>query len=359
MRNRHHLSQGLTLLGIVALSIGFTGCNSPTRFDPKSTGPDPSFEQVSDAGRIPPEWLRPSQEEFRLGLGDKIEIEVLEVSGTRQTCTVMPDGIIHYNLLPGLRVAGLTLEELRQLLASKLSEHYRSPQVGVILRGVFSQRVWVMGRINTPGLYPLDMPMTIIEAISRAGGLFTSGFSGTTEELADLRHSFFIRDGKFVPIDFHRLLREGDMSQNIYLRNGDYIYLPSALSKEVYILGAVRQPRAIGFMDRITLVSAVASARDLLPRAQTDRIVIIRGTLTQPKIAVVDYSAIVSGRAPDIALQPRDLVWVPDNPWTNLQDYARTIVSTFVRTVAANEGARIAVPGASQVGVNINIGPTK
>ncbi len=359
MSHRSCLLRVLFRLGVVAAWFGLSGCNSTTRFDPKSTGLDPAFEEVGDAGKIPPEWLRPSQEAFRLGIGDKIEVEVLEVPGTRQTCTVMPDGIVHYNLLPGLRVVGLTLEELRGLLATALSEHYRSPQVGVILRGVFSQRVWVMGRVNTPGLYPLDMPMTIIEGISRAGGLFTSGFSGTTEELADLRHSFFIRDGKFVPVDFHRLLREGDMSQNLYLRNGDYIYLPSALSKEVYILGAVRQPRAIGFMDRITLVSAVASARDMLPRAQTDRVVIIRGTLTQPKVAVVDYGAIMSGRAPDIALQPRDLVWVPDNPWVNLQDYARTIVSTFVRTVAANEGARIAVPGASQVGVNINIGPTK
>jgi hypothetical protein len=52
-------------------------------------------------------------------------------------------------------------------------------------------------------------------------------------------------------------------------------------------------------------------------------------------------------------------VWVPDSPWFNLAEYAKTIVNTFVRTVAANEGARIAVPGASQVGVNINIGPTK
>jgi polysaccharide biosynthesis/export protein len=340
------------LLGVCLL--GLVGCNSATRFDPRSKTLDPSFTDVAVSGNIPPEWLRPSQEPFRLGVGDKVELEILEVAGTRQTCTV-----IHYNLLRGQPVQGLTLAELRAQLSDKLAEHYRSPQVGVILRGVFSQRVWVMGRVNTPGLYPLDMPMTVIEAVSRAGGLFTSGFSGTTEELADLRHSFFVRDGKFVPVDFHRLLREGDTSQNIYLRNGDYLYLPSALSKEVYILGAVRQPRAIGFMDRITLLSAIASARDLLPRAQADKIIIVRGTLTQPKIAVVDYTEILSGRAPDIALQPRDLVWVPDSPWASLQDYAKTIISTFVRTVAANEGARLAVPGASQVGVNINIGPTK
>jgi polysaccharide export outer membrane protein len=343
--------------GILLLLLG--GCASATRFDASDKAVAPEFSTTETIASIPPEWLQPPREPFRLGVGDKVELEVLEVGGTRQACTVMPDGLIYYNLLPGLRVEGLTLAELRDLLTVRLAEHYRSPQVGVILRGVFSQRVWVMGRVNTPGLYPLEVPMTLIEAISRAGGLFTSRYSGTTEELADLRHSFFLRDGKFVPVDFARLLREGDASQNIYLRNGDYLYLPSALSKEVYVLGAVLQPKAIGYMDRVTLVSAIANAKDLLPRAQASRIVIVRGTLTQPKIAVVDYDAIIRGRAPDVVLQPRDIVWVPDSPWSNITEYAKTIVSTFVRTVAANEGARIAVPGATQVGVNINIGPAK
>jgi protein involved in polysaccharide export with SLBB domain len=65
--------------------------------------------------------------------------------------------------------------------------------------------------------------MTVLEAISKAGGLFTSRFSGTTEELADLHHSMLIRNGKPLAVDFNRLLREGDMSQNIYLRPNDYI----------------------------------------------------------------------------------------------------------------------------------------
>lgn len=356
----HRIPRDAWCRGLLAGALlGLGGCTGATRFDPTLPPPAQEFSSGAASEPLPREWLQPAHEPFRLGVGDKVELEVLEVPTTRQACTVMPDGLIYYNLLPGLRVEGLTLAELRVLLEARLAEHYRSPQVGVILRGVFSQRVWVMGRVNTPGLYPLDVPMTIIEALSRAGGLFTSGFSGTTEELADLRHSFFIRDGKFIPVDFHRLLREGDATQNIYLRNGDYLYFPSALSKEVYVLGAVQQPRAIGYMDRVTLVSAIASARDLLPRAQASRIVIVRGTLTQPKLAVVDYAAILHGQAPDIVLQPRDIVWVPDSPWSNLGDYAKMIVGTFVRTIAANEGVQAATPGAGKVGVNINVGPTK
>ncbi|MBX3748935.1 MAG: SLBB domain-containing protein [Opitutaceae bacterium] len=344
----------LACLGAAALLLA--GCRGP-RFDARApAAPATGFAVLPTTGTIPPEWLQPPTEPFRLGIGDRVEVEILEVGGTRQVCTVMPDGLIYFNLLHGLKVEGLTLEETRHRLQQELAAHYRAPQVGLILRRVNSQRVWIMGRVNTPGLYPLTQPTTVVEAIARAGGLFASRFSGTTEELADLRHSFFVRDGKFVPVDFHRLLREGDMTQNLYLRNGDYLFLPSALSKQIYVLGAVNAPRAVGFMDQVTLLSAIANARDLRADALADRVLIIRGSLTAPQVAVVDYAAIRHGRAPDVVLEPSDIVWVPESAWHDLGEYAKLVVGTFVRTVAANEGARAAVKDPATVGIGINVG---
>jgi protein involved in polysaccharide export with SLBB domain len=346
------------LAAVLLTAALLAGCHGPA-FDaraPAAAAPAGNFTDLPVIERIPPAWLEPSRDPFRLGVGDKLEIEILEVAGTRQVCTVMPDGLIYFNLLHGQKIEGLTLGESRALLESELTTFYRTPQIGLILRGIASQRVWVMGRVNTPGLYPLTQPTTVVEAIARAGGLFSSRFSGTTEELADLRHSFFVRDGRFVPVDFSRLLREGDMSQNIYLRNGDYIFLPSALSKQIYVLGAVNAPRAIGFMDQVTLLSAIANARDLRPDALADRVLIVRGSLTKPRVAVVDYSAILHGRAPDVVLEPSDIVWVPDSAWYDLKEYAKLIVGTFVRTVAANEGARAAVKDPATVGIGINVG---
>lgn len=315
------------------------------------------FGAVSEPRRPDPKLLRPPEEPFRLGVGDLIEIEVLEVGGTRRVCRVMPDGKIYYDLLRGFKAEGLTTAELKTQLAVVLAEHYRSPQVGVILRGVNSRKVWVLGRVNTSGLYALNQPTTVLEALARAGGLFSSRFSGTTEELADLRHSFLVRDGTLMPVDFYALLREGDMLQNIYLKDGDYIYLPSALSKQVFVLGAVNKPRAVGFMDQVTLVSSIASAFDVLPTAYTRRVIIVRGRFTDPQVAVVDYEAIRRGTAPDVPLEPGDVVWVPASPWNNLEDYTRLVLNTFVRTVAANEGARFAVPNAEQIGIDIDLSP--
>lgn len=320
------------------------GCATGPRVDTQPLSPTVDFERIEATAPATPDLLLPPTEPFRIGVGDLIEIEVLELGGTRRVCRVMPDGLIYYDLLRGFRAEGLTMEELKAGLEQELAAHYRSPQVGLILRGVNSKKVWVMGRVNTPGLYALNQPSTVLEALARAGGLFTSRFSGTTEELADLKHSFLVRDGQLMPVDFYKLLREGDLSQNIYLRNGDYIYLPSALSQQIYVLGAVNKPRSVGFMDQVTLISAIASAFDVTEEAYMERILVVRGRFTEPQVAVIDYQAILQGRRPDVALEPGDIVWVPDSPWYDLQEYAKTIVTTFVRSVAAREGSAFAVP---------------
>lgn len=348
----------MSLLLATGLAPG-TGCTSTSGRQHPSLPRTTAFTAVATTPAPDPALLVEPTDPFRLGVGDMIEIEVLETGNTRRVCRVMPDGLIYYDLLPGLPVAGLTLPELKIRLQDALADYYRSPQVALILRAVNSKRVWVLGRVNTSGLYALNQPTTLLEALARAGGLFSSRFSGTTEELADLKHSFVVRNGELLPVDFYALLRQGDMAQNIYLHDGDYIYLPSALSKQVFVLGAVAKPRAVGFMDQVTVVSAIASAFDVLPRAYTRRILIIRGRFTAPEVAVIDYEGIRRGELPDVPLEPGDIVWVPDSPWTNLTDYTKLVLNTFVRTVAANEGARFAVPGAGTVDVNIDIGGGK
>ena len=333
------------------------------RFEPrpKATKAQPiaslKFNQLPSDNKLPADLLMPAKEPFRLGSADKLDIEILQIGGTRENCIVMPDGNLYYNTLPAVQATGLTLPELKARLEEGLREYYRDPQVSIILREVRSQKVWVLGRVNTPGLYPLDNPTTVLEVIARAGGLFTSRFSGTTEELADLQHSFLVRNGEFVPVDFYKLLRNGDLSQNIYLRDGDYIYLPSALSKEVYVLGAVKQPTAVGFADQVTLVSAIANAKGLLPAAYRQRIVIIRGSLAKPAVATVNLDLILAGKDPDVALEPRDIVWIPNGPWERLERYTRLVISTFVRTVAANEGGNAAIKAAPPVQSSITINP--
>jgi protein involved in polysaccharide export with SLBB domain len=224
--------------------------------------------------------------------------------------------------------------------------------VSLVLTAVESKRVWVLGRLNRSGLFPLTGPTTLIESISRAGGLFTSRFGGTTDELADLNHSFIIRDGEMLPVNFQKLLRGGDTSQNIYVQPDDFIYLPSSLNSQIYVLGAVNGPRPVGFVDDITVSTAIAKALGTAPQAYLSHVAIVRGSLSEPRIAIVDFKAIVTGQAPDVRLEPRDIVYVPYSPYRTLERYAKLITDTFVRSVAANAGGRAVDADYGGVGVS-------
>ncbi len=309
----------------------------------------------STPAKLDKRLLRMPLDPYRLGPGDIIDIELLGSGDGPQRTLVGPDGKIYFHLLPGQQVWGLKLGEAQRTLENGLIAYVKNPKINITLREIHSRRVWVLGRVVRPGIYPLTQPMTVIEAVSKAGGLFTSRMSGSTEELADLNHSFLIRNNTMVPVDFHKLIREGDTSQNIYLKADDFIYLPSALGSEVYVLGAVYQPRAVAFKNKVSLMTALAHCRGLTEEARPKKIAIVSGSLQSPSIVIVDAEAILTGKKPDILLKPKDIVYVPSRPVLSLSRYARLVVDTFARTLAANEGVR-AAGGDGGVGVNIDVG---
>ncbi len=352
IRHLHHL------LILAAAALGLASCATRTKtFDPYAAAGATSADVVktTTSGRLAPAMLVPPLDPFTLGPGDVIDIELLGSGDGPQKTFVGPDGKIYFHLLSGQQVWGLTLGQLQRQLEKELARFVQSPQVSITLREVHSRRVWVLGRVNTPGLYELSQPMTVIEAISKAGGLFTSRMSGSTEELADLYHSFLIRKGQLLPVDFNKLIRGGDTSQNVYLQPDDFVYLPSALGSQVFVMGAVYQPRAVAFKDQVTLMTALAHCRGFVKGAKPEKVAILRGSLHEPSIAIVDAQAILTGKKPDILLKPQDIVYVPESSPSSLVSYADLIVSTFARTMAANEGARAGGAG-SPVGVNIGIG---
>ncbi len=315
-----------------------------------------------------PELLRPSEAPFTLGPGDRVEIELLGTTNSRSITTVGPDGKIYYYLLPGTDVWGLTLMETRDLLQKELGKYVTEPQVTVTLREVSSKHVWLLGRLNRPGVYPMAAPLSLLEAIGLAGGTASSANQITMQDLADLRHSFVMRQGQFLPVDFYRLLREGDTTQNIYLQPDDFVYVPSALAQQVYVMGAVAFPRTVPYTEGMTLVSAMANAAGantvdwltpgtygVVADAYLSHVAIVRGSLSEPQMAIVDYGAIIKGGARDVLLEPGDIVYVPNSPFSTLKRYLNTIVNTFITTVAANEGIR-AGGGSVNVGVSVPVG---
>lgn len=355
------------LMAILAVLWLAMGCSPDSvivakKFNPRVATPAPigapatNLTSIVSSNQIRAEWLKPSTAPYRLGPGDRIELEILGRTGTRTTTFVCADGKIYFDLLAGMDVWALTLEEARLKLEKELSAYYQHPKLSLQLTRAESKRVWVMGRLNKSGVFPLDAPMTIIEAVARAGGLFTSRFTGTTEELADLNHSFLVRNGELLPVNFQRLLRQGDTSQNIYLEPDDFIYLPSSLSAQVFVLGAVKGPRPLGYVDHMTLTTAIAKSLGTTPDAYLREVAIVRGSLAAPRIGIVDFKSIITGRQPDIFIQAGDIIYVPMSPFRTLERYAKLITDTFVRTVAANEGGHAVDSSFGGVGVSNPLG---
>lgn len=334
----------------------------------------PAFAAVKAAPFEPldPALLRPSETIFRLGPGDQLDIELLGDAPTRASVTVGPDAKIYYYMLPGLDVGGLTLPETRTRLSEELKKFIREkPVVAVTLRFVASQRVWVLGRVNSPGIYTLDGPTTLLDAVAQAGGLSSSSSAfaalaasagianstGSTAEAADLSRSFIIRHGRVLPVDFQKLLRDGSLSQNIYLQPDDFIFLPSTHTSQVHILGAVIQPHSERMTGPLTVVQAIALSGGADREAILSNVAILRGSLAAPQIAIVAVDQILLGQAPDVRLEPGDIVFVPFAPQRVLTRYVNLILDTFARTVGVNAGARAISGNATPVGIGVNISP--
>jgi polysaccharide biosynthesis/export protein len=253
-------------LALAALFL--SGCETVRK--PKTPNAIPaSFTPApaTSAAALDQSLLQRPNLEYRLGPGDVLVVEIVGDLTTRARTVVGPDGKIYFNVLPGIDVWGMTVAQARDRLVQEMQKFVREAQpISVTLLSAESQRIWVLGRLNKPGVYRLSGPTTLLEAISEAGGpspaatfATMSGGMGMgmaasarngTDEAADLGRAFVIRQGRMLPVDFHRLLREGDMSQNIYLQPDDFVYLPSGRVGNVHVLGAVTNPRAVDYQNQ-------------------------------------------------------------------------------------------------------------
>jgi len=314
-----------------------------------------AFATVPAMAPIQKEWLAPSADFFRLGPGDILDIEMIGSKELPSTVQVGPDGKMYYSVLPGLFVWGLSLSEARDLIEQSLAKLLREPpEIGLTLKNVGSRRIWVLGNVANPGVYSIGTPTSLLEAIAGAGGIAQAQGVGET---ADLTRSFVLRHGKPLAVDLQRLLHGGDLSQNIYLQADDFVYVRPAASRDVYVIGAVATPNIVPFTTQMTLATAIAYTGGPAKYASLSHVAVVRGSLTHPSIATVNFHHVLEGKLPDIVLEPGDLVYVPMSPLVRLEIFADSILTTFVQTIAVNEGRNAMVPFTTGVGVSVPVTP--
>lgn len=164
----------------------------------------------------------PASESYKLKSGDIVSVSVWQEPGLEQLVLLRPDGGISFPLAGDLMAAGLTIDELTNALKLRLKKYLSDPVVTVTLQEIPGNRVYILGRVNKPGDFPLvTRDISIMQALAIAGGL---------TPFADERNIKVLRkiNGKEISISFdYKKVRKGQaLEQNITLQAGDVVVVP-------------------------------------------------------------------------------------------------------------------------------------
>jgi polysaccharide export outer membrane protein len=163
-----------------------------------------------------------NQSIYRLHEGDSIMISVWKEAALQKQVVVLPDGSITFPLVGRVEVTGLTAQEVEQLITNKLKEYIPDPVVTAVVVGIDGNRAYVIGKVIHPGTIVINGPISVIQAISIAGGF---------DKFANESDIKVIRKAgpdnvKIFPVHYKDIISGTDVSTNIYLQAGDTIVVP-------------------------------------------------------------------------------------------------------------------------------------
>lgn len=277
--------------------------------------------------------LQDSKPDYSLGKGDVLSVLVYDEEDlSLERVPVSPAGTVSLPLIGAIKADDLTADEFARAVEQALSEFVFNPQVSVSVLEFNSLEFTILGEVTDPGVYPLLTAHSLIDAISRAGGLNKGVFKATTMEVSDLTNAFISRNGKVLPVDFYALLREGDLRFDIEVFPNDFIYIPSGLAKEVYVLGEVNKATAFAWTDNMPMTRIITLTEGFTRDADMTRIHIVRGSLQNPTLIVSNYKAVLSGMEQDVPMEAGDIIYVPPKglaSFARMMDYIVPTMQTI------------------------------
>ena len=242
------------------------------------------------------------------------EFRSAEASGT----LVGEDGNIFYPYAGVMKAAGKTVEEIREQLTQKLAVYIEQVQLDVRVADYRSQRVYVVGEVTTPGVQLVkDIPLTVLEAVNRSGGLSPK---------ADSRNVTLTRNDKTYNVNLQALYEIGDLKQNVPLENGDVLNVPDRQFNKVFVLGEsnlvstiaggsnqTQRSRSVPMeKGRMTMAEALSVGGGFNQEtADAARVFVFRNGLGKPQIFHLDTKSpdalLLADRFP---LQPHDIIFI-------------------------------------------------
>ena len=294
--------------------------------------------------------LVPAAVGYTLGKGDVLQITVWDhpelaaaqfTSGPAATRASDPvpgfvideDGNLQFPYAGNLHVEGLRPAEVQRELTKRLANAFIKPQVTVRVASFRAKQVFVDGQVHTPGALPInDIPMTLYDAINRAGGF---------GDAADQGRLVLVRDGRSHHISLTDMLDAGVNPAKITLRDGDLLRVPARDENGVYVMGEVNKPMtAIPLRNgRLTLSEAISQAGSLNSNtADASEVYVIRNSPgPNPQVYhLAARSPVAMVLANQFDLNPRDVVYIDGN---GLVRFSRVLSLLLPAVNAALTGA--------------------
>lgn len=158
---------------------------------------------------------------YRLQPGDILTISVWKEDDLNQDVIVRPDGAISFPLVGETTAGNRTVEEVRQAIVKRLVKYIPDPVVTVSVKQLSGNRVYVIGKVNRPGEFPILRNVDVMQALSMAGG---------TSTYASLNNIKILRreNGKLtaIPFEYGEVEKGKHLEQNIVLKAGDVVVVP-------------------------------------------------------------------------------------------------------------------------------------
>lgn len=221
-------------------------------------------------------------------------------------------GMLDFPYAGKLKLAGLTTVEAHAQVVRSLSRYLKNPKVTMRVLTYRSKRVYIDGEVKQPGVQAInDLPMTLTEAINRAGGV---------TPIADQSRIMVSREGKTYQINMPQLVQRSVNPSSIMLASGDVVRVLSRDETKVFISGEVTSPRALPMRNgRLTLTEALGEAGGINPVSGDARqVYVVRRTSQSSVVYQLDANAPGAlAMAEGFELNPRDVVYVAATPLTN------------------------------------------
>jgi len=346
MRKTFHMKFAFAVLLIAVVMASGVAAQQPQQTSSPLGGAASKSGSQPSVSRGMPNVLIAPDEDYRIGLGDVIEVKVENAPELSGAFRVTSSGAFQMYFVGRVMAKDKTPEELSQYIAERLrGEYLKSPNVSVIVREYNSRSFFIQGAVRGPGVFQIEGRPSLLKLITLAGGLAPEHGSNAfiirqVKQTNDAKATDAKSTGATQPVssqpaspapgdkaaeeEEYELLKvningllKGDFDNNMFLEPGDIVNIPQA--DVFFVAGEVNAPGEFPLKEGTTLRQAISMAQGMKFEAASGRGIIFRDDPNGKREEMrIDIGAVMNGKKQDVAILPNDIIIVPNSQFKSV-----------------------------------------